>query len=437
MASPFTGLSGLLVRCTAAIAAMVGLASCGGGVSAPATPVAPGPIVISPSEATLFSETPTQFLVTGGNGDYLITSNLQSVVPSIGAFSGQAFTVVPNPVAGDTPVTLTVRDTASSTPATASLVVKPRTISNVVSIVPSSTACGTAICAGGDAEVRAVLQQAGLPLVGRQVRLEVVSGDARIITSPAGAPEQVSTSSTTTTDANGAARFRIRVLNNATSQTALFRLTDLSSGFVLTTSANINPGTNAVLNAQPNEIIFTGPDQASCNNGASADVIVFGGRPPYQISRPAAFDVSRTTVQNSGEGFTVRALGFCAVQAPIAVVDSSGSSVTVLVTNQPASGPTVEISVSPSTINLSSCTEIASVAVVGGTGVYTFASSTSALVVQEASQGRFTIRRQNVNQTEPIATPQNVIFTSGGKSATVTVNLTTTSARAPTCPTPL
>src|SRR6185503_214050 len=111
-------------------------------------------------------------------------------LPSAGAIKGAgAFTVVPNQVAADTPVTLTVTDTAGSAPATATLTVKPRTVSNVVTVTPSasqSAACGTAVCSGGDAEVKVVLSQAGVPLVGRTVQFDVVSGDIRIIVSPPG-----------------------------------------------------------------------------------------------------------------------------------------------------------------------------------------------------------------------------------------------------------
>src|SRR5206468_7535006 len=97
----------------------------------------------------------------------------------------------------------------------------------------------------GDAEVRVTLTQNGVPLAGRPVRFDVVSGDVRIITSPAGSPETLGTSGTTTTDSSGTARMRVRVLTDAPAQTALIQVTDLSSGFVQTASISIAPSSNA------------------------------------------------------------------------------------------------------------------------------------------------------------------------------------------------
>src|SRR6185312_6798891 len=77
-----------------------------------------------------------------------------------------------------------------------------------------SAACGTAVCSGGDAEVKATLSQAGVPLTGRTVRFDIVSGDVGIITSAPGLPETTGTTATATTDSTGTARIRIRVSPN-------------------------------------------------------------------------------------------------------------------------------------------------------------------------------------------------------------------------------
>jgi hypothetical protein len=206
-----------LFACAAAL-----LAACGSGaVSGP--PVSSGPIVISPATAVLYSELPTTFAVTGGNGNYIVTSSDQNVLPVAGSTNGNSFVVVPNSVGSDTPVTLTVRDSSGSAQASASLTVKPRTISNVVTVTPSagqSAACGTALCAGGDAEVKVTLAQLGVPLVGRTVQFDVLSGDLKVISSSFGTTEILTTTATAVTDSSGTARVRVRADSAAVAQTA-------------------------------------------------------------------------------------------------------------------------------------------------------------------------------------------------------------------------
>jgi hypothetical protein len=405
-------------------------ASCGSGaVSGPPAVVTPGVLSISPANATLYSELSTNFIITGGSGTYIVSSSNQAVLPISGAFTGNVLTVVPNPVAVDTNVTLTVSDTASSTPVTATLVVKPRTVSNTVTVTPSasqSAACGTAVCSGGDAEVAVRLAQDGIPLRNRQVRFDVVSGDIRIITSPPGLPEALSLSATTTTDDSGTARMRIRVLPEATSQTALLQVTDVSSGFTQRSSVTIAPSSNAPLNAQPDTITFKGTSPNTCASAIEADVIVFGGRPPYQISQPGTFQVSPTVVTTSGGRFTVRATGQCTAGSAIAVVDANGATVTVNAINslsdvQPAPTPTpTAFSVSPTEVTLNSCNDTANVALVGGSGSY-FAASGNSAVQATVSGNTGSIKRRSA--TGVTASPVSVAFSDGQLTRQVTVNL--------------
>jgi hypothetical protein len=427
---------GILARLVLAVVTLAGIGACGSGaVSAPPVVVTPGPITILPDTATLYSELPTTFVVSGGNGNYIVTSSNQAVVPVVASFTGVSFTVVPNPVAADTPVTLTVRDTVSTTPVTATLTVKPRTVSNVVAITPSasqSAACGSSVCAGGDAEVRTTLTQAGIPLRGREVRFDVVSGDFRIITSPAGAPETLSLSGSTLTDSTGTARMRIRVLSDASPQTALLQITDTSSGFFQRTSVGIAPSSNAPLNAQPDRISFVGPDAVRCASGIAADVVVFGGRPPYSITQPGTFQVSPVLVTANGGRFTVTATGQCSSGSPIAIVDNNGATVTVTAANAlgTSASPTPMV-VSPSTVTLDACSSIANVTIAGGQGPGSyFAAAGSGAVVVGISGSMASIRRQS--GTPAAATPVQVGISDGRQVAQVTVNLSGPGAGA--CP---
>ena len=412
-------------------AAVATLASCSGAVSSPPTPVTPDAISVTPSTATLYSELPTNFIISGGNGSYIITSSNQAVIPIAGSFTGTTLTVVPNPVPEETPVTLTIRDTSTTAPVTAELTVRPRTIENVVTITPSasqSAACGTSICSGGDAEVKVVLSQGGIPIVGRQVRFDVISGDIRIITSPAGTAEVLATSGTTATDNTGTARMRIRVLADAMSQTALLQVTDLSSGFTQRTSVAIAPSSNAPLNAQPSTIVFQGKEPNTCATSISADVIVFGGRPPYLISQPGSFQVSPTIVTQNGGRFTVTATGQCTAGSQIAVVDGNGATVSVTASNAlsdvppPTPTPTTPFIVSPTTVSLNSCNDSANVLLIGGSGSYVPASGNSAISAT-VTGGTATIRRASPSGA-PGVDGVTVTFSDGQSTQLVTVTLT-------------
>ena len=419
-----------VVRLTLAILSLVLVVSCGRGGVSGSSAIVSGPLAISPSSATVYSGLPTTFVITGGTGSYFVTSNDQSVIPNTGLFSASSFTVVPGPVLRDTPLTLTVTDTAANAPAIATLTVKPRTVGNTITITPSasqSAACGSAVCAGGDAEVKATLSVGGVPLVNREVRFQVISGDFRIITSAPGLPEVLSLEGSTFTDDTGTARMRIRVLSDAGSQTALLQVTDVSTGFSQRTSFNIAPSSNAPLNAQPDTIEFTGRDPNTCASGIEADVIVFGGRPPYQISQPGSFGVSPTVVANSGGRFTVRATGQCSNGSQIAVVDANGATVTVTAVNRlsevPAPTPPTPtaFSVSPTDVTLNTCQDVANVALVGGSGSY-FAASGNSQVLASTSGNQGVIKRANPS-TGPVSSPVSVAFSDGQTSRQVTVTL--------------
>src|SRR5437868_1556460 len=195
--------------------------SCGSGAVSPVVND-PNKITILPATATLYSGLPTQFTITGGTGQYIVSSSDQAAVQVSGAVPGGMLLVVPNNVIVDTTVTLTVRDTGSNTPVSATLTVKPNPVANNITITASGTqggSCAPAICSGGDAIVTATISQGGIPLPARGVRMEVVSGDFRFIVSPPDQSEVLATSTDVVTDQTGKASARIRVLADASNQT--------------------------------------------------------------------------------------------------------------------------------------------------------------------------------------------------------------------------
>ena len=420
------------------------LGSCGSGAVSDTSGTGSGAITITPSSATLYSDLPTTFVIAGGNGSYVVTSNNQAIIGFGGALTGNTLTVVPAAVGADTPITLTVTDTANHTPATATLTVKPRTVSNVVTVTPSasqSAACGSSVCSGGDAEVKVILTQNGVPLANRPVRFDVVSGDVRIITSAAGSTETLSTSGTTTSDGTGTARMRVRVLPDAPAQTALIQVTDLSSGFVQTASISIAPSSNAPLTVRPTAIQFTGRTSTTCSTGVSADIVIVGGRPPYQVTQPPGFTVSPAIVSNSGGRVTVTSTGQCALSVPeqgqtIAVLDNNGATASVVVHNDPApvTGQAAPFTVGPTSVTLTRCDEVANIALAGGTGQYYAASGNSAVYAYVALSSQAApvgvISRYPHSGTTTVTTVP-VSFSDGQTIQTVTVTL---QGSALTCP---
>lgn len=432
----------LLLRLAAATLVAAGVASCGGSVSANPSPVVTdAAISILPGTGTtMYSGLPTTFVLSGGTGSYIVTSSNQAVIPIAGGVTGRSVSLVPNPVAADTPVTLTARDTGSATPVTATVTVKPGTVGNTVTITPSATqpsACGAALCAGGDAEVKVTISQGGIPLGARGVSFQVVSGDFRIIASGFGVtPEVLAPSVNTITDELGVARIRIRALPEALAQTALIQITDLATGAFQRTSFTISQNGTAPLVALPNVINFIGSNNTACASGLSADVVVFGGRPPYQITQPGSVAfVSPLVVTTSGGRFTVTANGGCADTASIGIIDASGATATVTVSNKLGTVEVVPLLVvSPTSVSLATCTDSAGVVVAGGTGTYVAAAGSGALTVTPNGNA-VSVSRAKGSAAPGVTSPQTLqVFVSDGKSVQpVTVTLTGLAATA-TCP---
>lgn len=427
-----------LARLLVAFLALSGVVSCGSGaVSGPTiTPPPPGDplrVAIQPGTATTFSNTPTTFVITGGNGSYIVSSNNQTVVPVSGPISGNTLTVVPNSVEASTDVVLTVRDTGSTPTATATLTVLPRTVSSSVTITPTSTRCAPAICAGDDGTVEATLTQNASPLAGRAVRFEVISGDFRFITSASSGPgETLDTSTTVLTDLNGKARVRFRVLSTAPTQTALMGITDVQGGSFVRTGFQVN-GSPSAPTVIPEKITVRGPRVGQCPTGsATADFYIFGGVAPYSVSntQPSSLSIDRNVVFASGGFFRVTTNPNICFTAQIIVSDAVGQRTVVtveavegtLIQSNPDTGNLV---VAPNAVTLDSCTAIASVTVAGGLGAGNYrqpVSSHSSVLATLSGDSTILIRRAPGSVSAPGAV--TVAISDGRAAATVDVTLT-------------
>ncbi len=440
--SLFFGAMQPIWRALAAVLLLAGVAACGGGVGPAQNVPNQSAIVILPNEeqrtntgeiifvpVVVYSGLPATFSITGGNGSYIVASNNQATVPSPGSFAGSSFTIVPNPVTTDTPVTLSARDTSGAPAVTLRLDVRTGTINNEITITPTSTqggSCAPAICSGGDALVSVTLSQGGIPLAARGVRFDATSGDYRfIVTSPTGV-ETLATSATVATDETGRARARLRVTAGANNQTALLRVTDLGSlayqqtSFTIAQATGSSPGFFAI----PESIMFTGPRVDQCARGVSSNFFVYGGSPPYTISNTSsAFTVSPTIVGAAGGSFTVAAQGGCVDPGlPIGITDSSGRNISVTVGNKLGTAEVPALVVAPETITLSDCDTVANVTVAGGTGFYLQPASGSGSVIASIFGNTVAIRR--LNPSGPTTSPVSIGISDGVSAKTVTLNLT-------------
>jgi len=343
----------------AALAGVLSLAACGGGNGAPNNPFqgGAGPLSISPAVATLYSGNPFVFAVTGGNAPYAITSSDQAVLPAVGTLDGNTLVVTPGNVGADTSVTLTVRD-AQNQSVTAAITVKPALLLPASITITGNPNCGDSgadLCSGqdGTASVQ-VLGPAGAPLAGRDVRFDVVQGNFALSSTAPGQP--LVSSLTVTSDQNGNATVRIVVPNNAATQIATIRATDVTSGSSVVGQFTIAQFVNGstVLSVIPTgTTTFTGPDSEHCASSGAATFYIFGGTPPYTVAPtfPNAVQINGAPVQRSGAGFTIVPTGNCFENLTFAIIDATGQTVPnpPTVTNvKGENAPTVPLSVAPS-----------------------------------------------------------------------------------------
>ena len=386
----------------AALAGVLSLAACGGGNGAPNNPYqgGAGPLAISPSVANLYSGNPFVFAVTGGNGPYFITSSDQAVLPVVGTLDGNTLVVTPGNVGADTSVTLTVRDQQNQS-TTAAITVKPALLLPASITITGNPNCGDSgadLCSGqdGTASVQ-VLGPAGAPLAGREVRFDVVQGNFALSSTAPGQP--LVSSLTVTSDQNGNATVRIVVPNNAATQIATIRATDVTSGSSVVgqfTIAQFVDGSSVLSVIPTGTTTFNGPDNTRCASNAAATFYIFGGTPPYtvQTNFPTAITILNQPVQRSGAGFTIVTNGTCFTGLTFAITDATGRTLLTppTVTNELGEGepPPAPIALSPSSLSPASClagTQLGQILASGGTGTFAPAAAPVATGANPGSGG--------------------------------------------------
>jgi hypothetical protein len=176
----------------------------------------------------------------------------------------------------------------------------------------------------------------------------------------------------------------------------------------------------------------------------SADVIIVGGRPPYQVTQPAGFIVTPTLVTSSGGRVTVTATGQCARTSgagspdagqTISIIDSNGSAASVVVHNDPApvTGQSSPFTVAPTEVTLDSCSAFATIALAGGTGPSNYFAASGHNAVTATINGNGTAQIYRTRNTAVATNQVTVSFSDGQTIKDVKVNLTLT-AFSTTCP---
>ena len=425
------------------------LGSCGGSGVASTSATTSSPLQILPGSADVFPGVPTVLNVSGGTGGYVPVTSNAAVIPTP-TVSASKITVTANNVAVDTPVTITVRDSAGAT-TTATINVKATVLNNTITITPvgpTGTGCA-GICSGGDAQVtvRAVLNGNVLP--NRPIRFDVFQGDFRFVTpavyaTPPGPNAQVTTV-TINTDEFGIAVARLTAIVTAPTQVATLTATDTVTGLVRYANFNIVQATSGtgILSVLPSgSVTFTGAkplagQPSQCPFGGVVDMYIYGGDPPYTVVSPLVqyLTVSPSVVTTNGGSFRVTQSG-CGTASLIVtdrqnrVVESS-SVVSVLGPAGDALPPVVatSLAVNPTTHTL----------LCGQTGTSTLSGSgnyTATVTTPGVPAGAFTVTPTagaipgTISFTRNAPTPAltsptviNVNLVAGSTTVPVTVNV--------------
>jgi hypothetical protein len=332
------------LRPVAGLVALIGvlvLSACGGGSGAPNNPYSPTPPIpaalqVLPVFSTAYQGTPATLTVSGGVYPYRAFSSNATVLPVAQAVAGATILLLPNAVAADTTVNITVQDSAGST-FIAQVSVKPAPLlPNLITVTPNSDCpAGTAnvgnMCSGGTGTATVVVTSpTGSGIPGRQVRFDVIAGSFGIQSANPATP--LVQTLTVVTDVNGTALVGLSIPVNAVTQIGVVRATDVTTGNQVTGQFTIQQVTDgsAVLSVVPSgNTTINGPLQDVCSFGARVSHYIFGGTPPYQVrpSFPDAVSLTGVPVLTNGGGFDTITNGTCFVNLTYAITDATGRTI--------------------------------------------------------------------------------------------------------------
>lgn len=352
------------------------LSGCGGG--GVATNVVAGPLIVSPSEAVAYNGNPVTLFITGGTKPYTVTSGNSAVIEVPYNVPDSTVVIDAKNVTVDTNVTLTIFDSTGAR-VTASILVIPSVINNSLTVTPDpatpGVGCGTAVCSGLMATVTVQLKNMATPLVGRNVRFDVVQGDYQFITNSNATT--FADTITTTTDQNGNAHVRLRANVNAPTQYAILKVTDVDGGSVLQTTFTIAQYTDGtgILSVVPDAQTITAFYENICSSGIKVDYIIHGGTPPYTVQSTSlgVATVFPTSVLTNGAGFTATTVGQICGEVTFDIKDATGRVIQATLENKMGDNPVPVVNpvalFAPAVVSVAQGSTL-SVAIGGGTGPY-------------------------------------------------------------------
>ena len=420
-----------------ALAGLLSLAACGGGSGAPNNPYQPGPtapppVVVQPAAINVFTGVPATLTIISGTGPFSVFSDTPAVLPVSQSVAGNTIVVLANQVASDTNVRLTVRDALGQS-VDVPVTVHPAPLLNNLAFLASAADCGTDLCSGQTGTVRAVaLGPGGAPLVGRQIRFDVIYGPVAFNT---GNPAQPTAQTiTVVTDNTGTAQVSVSALVNSTTQPAQIRATDLTTGnqqIVNFTVVNNTVATNSPIVTQPQATTIQGAYNNVCSSGFRVDYYIYGGTPPYtvQATAPQAIQLLNTVVTQSGGFFSAVTNGTCVNPELFTIIDSAGKQITASLSNVPGTlappGPVVPttLNISPGTLSVQGCAgKTFTFVVTGGTPPYNITTNPTYVVTPGGNVNTFAIGPVTQNSGSIAVTALD----SGSPAQTATATVTCT-----------
>ena len=423
-----------LVRYAFGLAAASLLASCGGG-GAEQRPIDTGAFAVSPSAATWYAGVKNTLIFAGGRPPFQLTSSEPGVISLPLATSSFTLDIVPNqPGVVDAglqanelqvrTVNITARSAEGFT-ATAVIKVGQNFLTGYGMFVPSTTCSTGVICIGGESTLHFDSTFNGVLYAGRQFRIEKIRGPFQFV-DPLNTNNQVD-AITVTSDGEGKFTAVIRVASGIPAQVALFQVTDVLTGaYTIRTFTIDTTLPTTTLTLIPDTITLTSADATVCGSGVT-DVLVFDGKPPYQMLCPDPRTLVSTPTSDTDPGkFTVHVgqqpAGSCLTAVPCVVIDSQGARATLAITTTPGTAPAATpITVAPATMTLT-CGGSGAATVVGGSGTYS-ASSSSARVTSAVAGNTVTITRLNGDGATVFPTTAVVTVTDGASVGSVTVTV--------------
>jgi len=419
-----------------AVAGVLSLAACGGGSGSPAslnqTPAAPPIITVQPASITIFPGAPATLTITSGTAPFNVFSDTPSILPIAQSVSGNTIVLLANQVAADTTVNLTVTDATGQT-SKVPVSVKPAPLFNTLSFAPSGSDCGADLCSAQAGTARVVaLAPGGAPLVGRQIRFDVVYGPIAFVTGNPAQPQAQTV--TITTDNAGVAQIAVQALPNSTTQPAQLRATDVTSGNAQI--ANFTVVNNTVASQSPIVVVpsnanITGAYNNVCSSGFRVDYYIYGGTPPYTVQStfPQGVTLSSNVVAQSGGFFSATTNGACVNPLVFTISDAAGKQTTTQLTNvpgtlpPPAPTPPATLNIAPGSLAVTACAgKTFTFVITGGVAPYNVTTNPTFVVAPGGNINTFTVAVPAAPAfTGPIAV---TALDSGSPAQTATATIT-------------